>query len=90
MDTITRRDRPRKYVFLNKSAPLKPGYRNLVIIECDPDHQPTMISVIRKGNFRIIKAAYGIHVGAGRRSKGYVLAQKMQREVDVLNDRERA
>ena len=83
MDTITRRDRPRKYVFLNKSA--GSTCRNLVIIECDPDHEPKTVRETRKGNARIIDAIHGIDMGNGPSSRGYRIAQRMMAEVVVLN-----
>ena len=86
MDTITRRDRPRKYVFLNKSAGSR---RNLAIIECDPDHTPKMIRETRKGNARIIDAIHCIYVGKYPSSRGYMVSRGMAIKTARLNGHER-
>ena len=95
MDTITRRDQcsfplgPRKYLFLSTCAFSRHvEYRNLAILECDPDHEPKTIRETLKGNVRIIKIAYAVYMGLGWGSKGYALAEKMECQVDALNDRE--
>ncbi len=81
----------RKYVFLNTAAPSKyADYRNLAIIECDPDHTPRMIRETRKGNAHIIDATYNIHVGTSARSEGYILAQFMTGITRQLNEHEKS
>ena len=81
----------RKYVFLNTAAPSKyADYRNLAIIECDPDHTPKMIRETRKGNAHIIEAVYDIHIGSSEKSKGYRIAREMMAEVAKLNGREKS
>ena len=82
---------PRKYVFLQKPAPSKhTGYYDLAIIECDERHIPQTIKETRKGNARIMDARYNVYVGASDRSFGYRLAQRMESEIDGLNDREQS
>ena len=82
---------PRKYVFVNNSATSRySGYRNLAIIECDPDHTPKMIRETRKGNARIIEAVYDIHIGSSEKSEGYRIAREMMAEVAKLNGREKS
>ena len=77
----------RKYVFLTTHA-ARPGYRNLAIIECDPDHTPRTIRS-RKGNARIINVRYGVYIGSAR-SEGYNLAQFMADMTNQLNEHEKS